>query len=668
MILKRIEIENFRQFAMAESIDFSTDKVKNITVIHGENGSGKTTLLQAFLWVLYGKINLPEKDFVFNKNNFNNTKINSTLETQIRLYFNHDNSDYELLRKQEFVKLGDYQFQERDQFLTLRTKKANGDTTILRSREIERLFPEKLSAYFFFDGERIKNLGNYNEGAKEDIKDAIHSILGLKHVLNTIDHMGGKTGKAGVIKMYQDDLAQLQISNRLYTASNDEKNKLVDEVELLVQSLTETNDSIGELKKTLFECEEILDANKESKTWQRERKNKEELINSKKSNIDEYRNNIISQISSEKSLLFYSRRILEKAEKNIQEVKIVDEVVDGININTINQIIQRGYCICSTKIFENSQEHKQLEDLKKYVPPQSYATIAKQIKTNLKKAQNKSVNFKSEIEIYDLKIQKEEIAIADLLEELNDLSKKIEKIDISLISNTEIKRSALKSEIEKKIKKTGEIEKLIKDKTSRINELEKKMNTNIIVDKKNEAVSKKIQIVEKMIEVLKRLFDDKEKEIKENLGSKIKQIFDEISHKNYEMILCQDYSFKVIDKAGMQVALSEGERQIAALSFIGALVDIAREKIEELNDSLIETQESYPLVMDSPFGTLDSHHRSKVATLIPRLCDQVVLFASSTQYKGEVEESTKGFVGKEYRIEHCSEKDFSVARIMEEVR
>ena len=51
MLLKKMNLENFRQFIGTQSIDFSTEPDRNVTIILGENGSGKTTLAQAFTCV-----------------------------------------------------------------------------------------------------------------------------------------------------------------------------------------------------------------------------------------------------------------------------------------------------------------------------------------------------------------------------------------------------------------------------------------------------------------------------------------------------------------------------------------------------------------------------------------------------------------------------------------
>jgi DNA sulfur modification protein DndD len=58
MKLLRAKFENFRLLRDLE-IEFSTDPVRNLTVIRAENETGKTTMLTALQWALYGDEALP---------------------------------------------------------------------------------------------------------------------------------------------------------------------------------------------------------------------------------------------------------------------------------------------------------------------------------------------------------------------------------------------------------------------------------------------------------------------------------------------------------------------------------------------------------------------------------------------------------------------------------
>lgn len=52
MIIKSLQLNNFRQYKGLQKIIFSTDKEKNVTVIKGENGSGKINIIRSVYMVL----------------------------------------------------------------------------------------------------------------------------------------------------------------------------------------------------------------------------------------------------------------------------------------------------------------------------------------------------------------------------------------------------------------------------------------------------------------------------------------------------------------------------------------------------------------------------------------------------------------------------------------
>ena len=53
MLIRKIVLTNFRQFYGEQTIHFSTNEDKNVTLIHAENGVGKTALLNAILWCFF---------------------------------------------------------------------------------------------------------------------------------------------------------------------------------------------------------------------------------------------------------------------------------------------------------------------------------------------------------------------------------------------------------------------------------------------------------------------------------------------------------------------------------------------------------------------------------------------------------------------------------------
>ena len=55
MVIKEIELNNFRIYKGANAIDLSTRDGRNLFIVSGRNGFGKTTFLMSMVWCLYGR-------------------------------------------------------------------------------------------------------------------------------------------------------------------------------------------------------------------------------------------------------------------------------------------------------------------------------------------------------------------------------------------------------------------------------------------------------------------------------------------------------------------------------------------------------------------------------------------------------------------------------------
>lgn len=103
------------------------------------------------------------------------------------------------------------------------------------------------------------------------------------------------------------------------------------------------------------------------------------------------------------------------------------------------------------------------------------------------------------------------------------------------------------------------------------------------------------------------------------------------------------------------VAASTGENQILSLSFISGIIDQVREWSQR--NTLIGIDSStFPIVMDSPFGSLDAIYRRQVAFFIPQLANQLVLLVTKTQWRGEVEQEIQSYIGQQYVLTYYSPK------------
>ncbi|NER04865.1 MAG: ATP-binding protein, partial [Okeania sp. SIO3C4] len=118
------------------------------------------------------------------------------------------------------------------------------------------------------------------------------------------------------------------------------------------------------------------------------------------------------------------------------------------------------------------------------------------------------------------------------------------------------------------------------------------------------------------------------------------------------------YELTLVENTGGEdalVAASTGENQILSLAFIGSIIDEVR--IWSQKNTLMGPDSStFPIVMDSPFGSLDEIYRRQIANIIPQLANQLVVLVTKTQWRGEVAEEMADYIGREYVLSYNSPK------------
>ncbi|MDY7023230.1 MAG: ATP-binding protein, partial [Cyanobacteriota bacterium] len=65
---------------------------------------------------------------------------------------------------------------------------------------------------------------------------------------------------------------------------------------------------------------------------------------------------------------------------------------------------------------------------------------------------------------------------------------------------------------------------------------------------------------------------------------------------------------------------------------------------------------TFPIVMDSPFGSLDEIYRRQIAKIIPELANQLIVLVTKTQWRGEVAQEMEKRIGREYILSYNSPK------------
>ncbi|MFC4681410.1 AAA family ATPase [Exiguobacterium aestuarii] len=654
MILKQVIIENFRQYYGQNTIEFAHGSGKNVTVIHGENGSGKTALLTALIWGFYGReLKLPNPESIFNNKAVQeSTKSQDDLITAVQIKFEHNDYEYELRRilhakfdqDHNILNLPKNKTINQKIELTKRNIDTNQSTKIKDiSYEINRILPYKLHTFFFFDGERMDHLGK--KEAYTEIRDSIKRMMGLELFDNSIEHLS-KT----IIKLRDE------VSKNVKSELSDKYlriNQLEDEKIKKKQQLTETKQELAAAQTELKSIENALRNGEETRTFQVTRDHLVESIKETKNAFDEKLKELRILLSRSSHLAFSTlpiKRFLRIAHTTDQGT-----IEKLIHPDLIPTLLSNGKCLCGHEL--ETTTIASLEEVQQEVLNLSSSkNEMDQLYFQLSGWEVARTHFYSEIK--RLVGEREELreTLRGLEEELREIEERMKanSRNIENSSNLIERESSVRTAI---VKAEANIENLIRS-IDDISKEEDLLNKEVSKLTKAEERQLKLQLAlesaTKVKNTLIGLLKLRESQVKTELEEKIKLTYSQLLRKDYPISLTDNYELLVSDVNGGSIGLSQGESQITSLAFIGAIVDLTREyKDKEKGHALDEDLKLgniFPLVMDSPFGALDADHRSRVATNLPKLSDQVVVIVSTSQWRGEVDEAINHRIGKSYKL------------------
>ena len=217
MLIKKLELKNFRQYIGKQTIEFSTDREKNVTVLIGVNTSGKTTLVRAFEWVLYGTNEFDDKNLL-NKNIAENMQVGETKAVKGSLTIEHENESgetitYVIERKQIYTCTGT-SVRANVSEAKISYLQPDGQTKTKLETDfytnVERILPRRLANYFFFGGERVGNIAS-----KSDIEESVQGLMGLDVLKNAMSHLRTVINKLKKFLDFSGDHKALDTQNKL---------------------------------------------------------------------------------------------------------------------------------------------------------------------------------------------------------------------------------------------------------------------------------------------------------------------------------------------------------------------------------------------------------------------------------------------------------------------
>ncbi len=656
MIIKSIELTNFRQYKGAQPpILFSTDKKQNVTVILGINTSGKTTLIQAFKWCLYEKVNFKTRD-ILNIEVANSMDLYTTQEVYVEIVLIHEDREFTIRRTQKFIKSDIDKLKTEKSVLKIQYKEDNGEQQPIPSYEyntIDKILPEALSDYFFFDGERIADINN-----RVDVVAAVRGLMGLDVVGEAKDRLDPSKASSVTSKFSKElDVGSDLKNNKLKNDFTDAKINL----DTLHKRRNNAKDEIEYYERRKEELSAQIIANKEEKHNQDKKLSLEKDIDQITKHIENVESRIIKDFSAG-AMKFFATPLIYRALKIIDEAKLNGEGIPDMRSAAIDFILERNKCICGCDLAKNEGARENILFEKSLLPPQHLGTILRTTMDTYKRYLKENQSFFETVLNNHNEYRSNRNFLDAKTDELKNISAKIQgNIDVAKIEQDYQKNEkTLKDKRDLLLKITSDIGATEKE----IVEIERDIERLTIVSDKNERLRKCIAYSKAIYEWFKVGYDKQEKEVKERLLESVNNIFEKMYHGKRNVTINDRYQIvlmTLLDNNEVSTDESKGLEAVKNFSFISGLVDLARQKARKGNgvtddEDIPISTEPYPLVMDAPFSNTDEIHINNISKIIPEIAEQVILIVMEKDWKF-AKPALEDKIGCSYLIEKINNSD-----------
>ncbi|MDA8310873.1 MAG: AAA family ATPase [Actinomycetota bacterium] len=652
MKLLRLTVENFRQFYGSQVIEFAAGRDDNVTVVYGANGAGKTTLLNAFTWALYGKVtpDFEQPDRLVNSHLMAGLADGEEGMARVVLEFEHDHNRYRLQREIAEGNGPNGRRTKGRENLRLTFTDEGGSNYEQRDNPgeaIDRILPERLHQFFFFNGERIEHLAD--PSAFEEIEEAIKTLLGLAVIERAIQHLPQvrRNLEAELKKVGTPEVSKL--TERIERCEADQ--------EARGEDLAQERRNLAALDGELEEIEDRLRHLAEARSLQEQRDRATQDLRRADDRLKSLRVGL-AEVINDRGFLAFVAALSEKAQVMFGELRTKGEIPTPMKRQFVDDLLEHGTCICGTPLTPGSPPHDHVAEWRRRVGLADVEETWTRISAHTEEFAHERAALGHDLDrlIGDLAATRGERK--RLEEQLSEVSRNLEHFPSEEVQGLETRRVQVRRKRDETQRRIGDLEGEIKRLDRDLQEATQQRARADAQSAKEKVAKHRVEVVEAAAKLFQQVLDLRTHDVREQLDAKIREVYSAITYKPYQPELGEDFRLTLRDAGGvMPVAKSTGENQILSLSFVGALAALARHGHEETWGSLFTTSGGiFPIVMDAPFGTLDETPRREVARGLPQLAPQVVIFVTKAQGLGAAEEELRPRVGRSWVIYYLTPK------------
>lgn len=663
MLLKKLIFNNYKTFYGNQEIDLNIplgaqEKEQNIILVGGLNGAGKTTILKAILYVLFGERGMTKEEHqrlfsnVINNNFFNEGGRQSSVSLIIET---DAGEEWHLKARWYFDKNSKMlNHEERELIISRPGVRAKRHVQIqnieVYNKYIDRIIPYHAAPFFIFDGEEIKDI--ILRQNSDEMVTAIHKITGMEAYNQLIDDL--------------EDLATTLQRKMVNSVDNKKLKNLQNQNSELEEKIRETQIRLDKHIAKYKELEDQLAKIKQQRNEKISRNSSSrEVLVKNQSRIEmelkltrddfqkTYNEDILSIILKDK-LIVLKKQL--NTEKEIRRNRLIEQTALRPYQEFINQLLNKKFNPPLTK--------DQLEQITEF---------GKEI---WRKQNNINNNEKLENaeEIHDLSIKEQQFLLTYKIKEDNsiiELINKIQKLENEMALIEDKIRNAPEAvdineendKIDELMKETGALtlriqtynRKLLRLKNERTdiqNQLTRLASKNTNIDElatEHELLQQTIKAMSLYIEETTKMKASFIQGEFSNILSKLFRKQDEFGKIEFDI---DSYTVRLYNDKMQEISIqdrSAGEMQMISSSLIWALT-----KVSDL---------SLPIVVDTPLGRLDSHHRNHlIKHYYKHISNQVIILSTDTEITDEYIKLMSANSYKQYLLDYDEEKKYTVIR------
>ncbi|HBC3524042.1 TPA: DNA sulfur modification protein DndD [Vibrio alginolyticus] len=644
MLITKLTLNNFRVFRGVHEIDLRPAPArlsKNgpiegterpIILFGGLNGAGKTSILTAVRLALFGRQSFSQvlsngeyvdalSELIHKGVGHGGVQDNASIELEFKYSQNGEENTYKVIRGWKRGKR-DNLCLEKDgvQIPELNYDQCQGF--------LNELIPTGIADLFFFDGEKIAELAEDESGTV--LKTAVRRLLGLdviaklKSDLNIFLKKQGSSALSQSLKKEMDSLDEKRISH--------ERNaeKLRGEADIV-------DAQIELVSRDILSLENKLSQN--GGAWAKTREDEQQKVDSLLKEKVELEKQI--RMEMETSLPFaLAPNAMQRLQSQIkQEQQIKKKQNFGNELDSFLETLRSKYPSFDTEMaqsaiadsfkahvgeFDSAELLLDISDRQANTIDYQLSNLAQESFSRFDEARVRLQKVEEEIDNASNNIARapEQEQVQELFADVRALDKKKEKLIVEYHALLE----EAKRELRQALESARQIQKLHdknKEQSNKDQSISNAQNSILLLEKFGEQLTKARvnQLENEFVQSYKKLAR------KEDL-----QLSASINPASFDVELVDEHGIKINRKA-----MSAGEKQIYAISILEALGRTSGRKL--------------PIIIDTPLGRLDSHHRDKlVENYFPTASHQVVILSTDTEIDRNYTSLIQDDIARTYEI------------------